>query len=423
MEAQWEIRDPIHGYIKVNEIEKSLIDTIYLQRMKRIKQLGMTHLVYPGAEHSRFTHSLGTMHLAGEIGEGLRRQGLIDGADCQDLRVAGLLHDIGHGPFSHVFEGILHRVRGMTHEDVTAWLIRESGVADILSSHGLDPRRIAEIVTGRLKGGKAFLGEVIHGPFCADILDYLVRDAHFTGVEYGRIDASRIIGSLSVVDGRLAVDVNSLYAVEAYVIARYEMFKAVYFHRTARAAEIMIDKAMELADEDLGLTSFQSPEDYVRLTDAYVVEGILSGRVERAREIVEDLLERRLLKMTYEHLFHTKDTFFLNLLEKATYRDSLLDRISQLAKVPREKVFFDYPSLPSVPHYPIRGDLPAYLREDGRRVLVSVPALSSLIASLSGYMNIIRIYATEDVREDVERVIKDVLGDLMGGSYTDKISY
>jgi HD superfamily phosphohydrolase len=408
----WEIRDPIHGYIKVNELERSLIDTSYFQRLKRVKQLGMVHVVYPGAEHSRFTHSLGTMHLAGEIGERLRNQGFIDEADAQDLRIAGLLHDLGHGPFSHAFEDLLHASRGMNHEDVTLWLVRESILRDVLESFGVDSDRVAELAVGRTGGAKAFLGDAIAGHFSADILDYLIRDAHFTGVEYGRIDVSRIIDSLSVVQGKLAADVNALYAIEAFVIARYEMFKAVYFHRTARAANIMI--------------SFEKAEDYLSLTDEYVINAVLLGEgrdegVREAKGIIEAILARRLLKMTYERLFHTQDQFFSSFLHEDAFRSSLLDKIAEEAGVPREKLYFDFPSVLSLPNYPIRGDFPAFVTEDGGRSLVSVPSLSFLIGSLSGYTNIIRVYSTDDVREEVEEIARNILGE--GVHYTHRISY
>ncbi len=421
----WEIRDPIHGYIRVNELERSLIDSPFFQRLKRIKQLGMVHMVYPGAEHSRFTHSLGTMHLAGEIGERLRYQGFLDEAELQDLRVAGLLHDIGHGPFSHAFEDLLHSKRGMTHEDVTFWLLKESMLKDVLESFGVNSDRVAELAVGRLGGDKSFLGKAIVGHFCADILDYLVRDAHFTGVEYGRIDVSRIINSLSMVQGDLAANVNALYTIEAFVIARYEMFKAVYFHRTTRAANIMISRAMRLADRHLALTGFEKAEDYLNLTDEYVINAILlsKGKGEdmvEAKELIEAILTRRLLKMTYERLFHTQDQFFSSFLKEDALRSSLIDKIADEAKVPRKKIFFDFPSVLSLPNYPIKGDFPAFVDEDGGRSLVSVPSLSFLIKPLSGYTNIIRIYSTDDVREEVEEIAKKIMGE--GVHYTHRMS-
>jgi len=425
MSSLSEIRDPLHGYVRVNELEAGIVDTPTFQRLKRIKQLSMVHLVYPGAEHSRFTHSLGVMHLAGKTAKVLRRQDLVTEDEAQEVRLAALLHDVGHGPFSHTFEDLLWSVRGMTHEDVTTWLIEEGELTEVIEDGGYEPSRIAAMALGRYRGEKSFMGEIIAGPYCSDILDYLIRDAYFCGVEYGRIDTFRIIDSLSVCDGRLAVSVGSLYALEAFVIARYEMFKAVYFHRTARAAGLMISEAMQLADEELGFTSFKNPEDYLQLTDEYVVDRILGSKsrrknMRRAKELVRAILARDLIKMTFERVFQTKDPFFTTFLKEEATRESLLSRIAEKAEVPRDKLFFDYPSLVSVPHYSMKGEYPAFVRENGEKRLISVPTLSHLLDSLAGYTNIIRIYSTEDVREKVEGAVGEILG---GVDYTYKISY
>ncbi|MFQ5951302.1 MAG: HD domain-containing protein, partial [Candidatus Geothermarchaeales archaeon] len=221
MSSLSEIRDPLHGYVRVNELEAGIVDTPTFQRLKRIKQLSIVHLVYPGAEHSRFTHSLGVMHLAGKTAKVLQMQDLLTEDEAQEVRLAALLHDVGHGPFSHTFEDLLWSVRGMTHEDVTIWLIEKGELAEVIEDGGYKPSKIAAMALGRYRDEKAFLGEIIAGPYCSDILDYLIRDAYFCGVEYGRIDTSRIIDSLSVCEGRLAVSMGSLYALEAFVIARY----------------------------------------------------------------------------------------------------------------------------------------------------------------------------------------------------------
>ena len=409
-ENSWEIRDPIHGYIRVNELEKEIIDNRFLQRLKRIKQLGLVHVVYPGGEHSRFTHSLGTMHVAGLMGKRLESQGVIDEDDVQVLRLAGLIHDVGHGPFSHVFEDLLHEKRGMTHEDLTIWIVENTELKDILERGGYDAKKIAEISVGRYKGKKRFLNDVMVSGFCADILDYLERDSYHTGVEYGRIDVDRITNSVIALGDQLAIDATALYALESLIIARYEMFRAVYFHRTVRAATIMIREVMFLADAELGLTSFSSPGEYYRLVDEYVISSILdsktaSKKLELARDLLEKLLRRELLKSCYERVFHTHDTLYSSLIKEIKLREAIIGEIAELAEVEREDVYLDFPTLLSVPHYPLR-DFPTYVRGE----ITPLTSISHLVSSLSGYMNVLRVYTWESHRERVTKASESVLG-------------
>ncbi|MFH0896779.1 MAG: HD domain-containing protein, partial [Candidatus Bathyarchaeota archaeon] len=272
-----EIRDPIHGYISMSSVEKDIIDTRPVQRLRRIKQLSGAYFTYPGAEHSRFSHSLGVMHLAGILGNHLKELGYIDENDVQKIRIGGLLHDVGHGPFSHMYEEVLNKYRDTTHEDLTQWLIKDSELKDPLEKYGYSIEEMSKLAVGRSDiSGKNFLNQVIASQFNVDIMDYLVRDSHFAGVEYGNIDVIRLINALDVIGSVLAMDVATLYALEAFVIARYEMFKAVYFHRTVRAAEVMIIRAMAYANEILGLTSFKTIDDYLNLDDSSVLLKLLS---------------------------------------------------------------------------------------------------------------------------------------------------
>ena len=412
VETTWEIRDPVYGYVKINQIEKNLIDNRFLQRLKRIKQLGLVHLVYPGAEHSRFTHSIGTMYIAGRMGERLKEQGFISDDDVQLLRLAGLLHDIGHGPFSHVFEDILFAKRKETHEDLTIWLITKSEISDIINSFGFDPQKVASLSVGRYKGRKEYLNDILVSGFCADILDYLLRDSHYTGVEYGRIDIFRIIDSISVVDDRLAVDSAALYALESLVIARYEMFRAVYFHRTVRAASLMIREAMRLADSFIGLTSFDSPDTFYPLVDEFVIISILSKKsdekeIKQAKEFVKALLTRRLLKCSYEQIFHTQDEFYSSLIKEEGIRKQIIELIAKKAQVPISEIYLDFPTILSVPHYPIR-EFPTFIKIEDQYEIKSLPSLSILVKSLSGYMNLLRVYSSESHRKRISQASKEI---------------
>jgi HD superfamily phosphohydrolase len=243
MDFSGEITDPVHKSIRFSQVEKQVIDTPTFQRLRRIRQLAGAHLVYPSAQHSRFEHSIGAMHVAGLAGESLLLKGYIDNAEViQDLRLAALLHDVGHGPFSHLFEEVLEYRRRLSHEEMGQRIITQTEIADILGRHGHSTQEICRLSFPPSK--TTFLNEIISGALSADIMDYLPRDGLFTGAEYAKVDYHRIVSSLEVWNNRLAINKSALNSLESMLISRYQMFKAVYFHKTVRAAEVMLLHAM-----------------------------------------------------------------------------------------------------------------------------------------------------------------------------------
>src|SRR3990172_10955875 len=244
-----EIVDPIHDFIRIYELELKVIDTPIFQRLRRIRQLAGAHLVYPSAQHSRFEHSLGVMHLAGQAAIVLKDKGLLNSNDAANLRLAGLLHDIGHGPFSHLFEEVLERKKKISHEEIGKKLILKTEIGDSLTKYGFDKKFLSELAFGNSK--YPFMNEIISGGLSADIMDYLPRDGLFTGAEYAKLDYHRLVSSLEVSKNRLAINRSALNSLESMLISRYEMFKAVYFHKTVRAAEVMLLRSMISADEAL----------------------------------------------------------------------------------------------------------------------------------------------------------------------------
>ena len=416
-----EIRDPVHGYIFMSDVEKDIIDSEPMQRLRRIKQLSGAYFTYPGAEHSRFSHSLGVMHLAGVLGKHLEELGYIDEEDIQKIRIAGLLHDVGHGPFSHMYEEVLDKYRGVTHEDLAQWLIKESELKDVLGKYGYSLEEMSKLAVGRSEmGKKSFLNQVIASQFNMDIMDYLVRDSHFAGVEYGNVDVIRLIHSLDVIDGVLAMDVATLYALEAFVIARYEMFKAVYFHRTVRAAEVMVIRAMDYANETLGLTSFKTPEDYLRLDDYSVLLKLLSlkgtqdKRLRVAYELTEMYNNRRLFKCVYEAIVHHRSEFFTSIISRDEVRSQIVKEIGDKTGVDQDYIIIDVPTVPSVPYYPLLGhpsDMPVFQRlPNGSRELKRISEYSELINTLIGYIDVLRVYTAPQFREKVREVAGEVFG-------------
>jgi HD superfamily phosphohydrolase len=409
MKFDGEITDPVHRYIRFSDVEKKLIDTAIFQRLRRIRQLAGAHLVYPSAQHSRFEHSLGTMHLAGYAGEILLNKGYIDDEDkVQKLRLAALLHDIGHGPFSHLFEEVLELRCNIGHEDMGKQIISKSEITDILKKHGYNSSDICKLSFGESK--VKFFNEIIAGGLSADLIDYLLRDGFFTGVEYGKIDYHRLISSFEVVsNGHLAINRSALYSFESMLISRYEMFKAVYFHKTVRSAEVMLLNSMILADEQLNLTD-TSLDNYLNLTDEVTLERICSLKRgnEGAIKLALDYKTRRLLKCVYEKFVHKRDRLYTKMERQELYKIGL--EIADTAEVKEKSVFVDASRAPSMPLTPRKKEISSVLLVDKEWAYETPIAEIPLIDSITGFLDMLRVYTTAENREAVEQSIKKVLG-------------
>ena len=346
-----EITDPIHRYIRFTDVEREVLDTPAFQRLRRIKQLSGAHLVYPCAQHSRFEHSLGTMHIAGYAAETLLAKGYLSKDSIQELRLAALLHDIGHGPFSHLFEEILDAKCKQSHEDLGKKIILKTEISDILKKHGYSSNGVCKLSFGESK--IKFFNEILVGALSADIMDYLPRDGLFTGAEYGKIDYHRLISSFEVVsNAHLAINRSALYSFESMLISRYEMFKAVYFHKTVRSAEVMLLHSMRLANEQLNLTD-TSLNNYLNLTDDSTLEKIQSLNAnEVAVRLITDYRNRRLLKCVYEKFLHKHDERYKKMDARALH--DLASQIEESARVEENSVFVDASRTSSMPLTPTK---------------------------------------------------------------------
>ncbi|HEX5966711.1 MAG TPA: HD domain-containing protein [Pyrinomonadaceae bacterium] len=251
-------RDPVHNIIRLQtdsdegELMMRLIDTGEFQRLRRIKQLGLGLYTYQGAEHSRFTHSLGAFHLMTRVLDRLGERHTINPADRIAARAAALLHDVGHGSFSHVMEKVLN----FHHErwTVDVLLNESSEIGTLLRSHSPDlPAKVASIIEGTFQ--PAALAQLVSSQLDVDRMDYLLRDSLMTGAKYGIYDLEWIINALAIdeAEDRIYVEARGVYAVEEYLQARYYMFRQVYFHRTLRSAEAVlrsiIRRALKLFDD------------------------------------------------------------------------------------------------------------------------------------------------------------------------------
>lgn len=395
------------------------MDTAVFQRLRRIKQLAGAHLTYPGAQHSRFEHAVGCCHLAGSVSTTLNSIIDFDEKDAQELRAAALLHDLGHGPFSHIFEEVMAQKGRENHEEMTQRIIRKTEIGDILKGSSLDPLEVSKLAVA-LSGSKPqYVNDSIGGGLSVDTMDYLLRDSYFTGVEYGKVDVQRIINSLDVVEEKLALDQAALYAFEALAIARYEMFRAVYFHKTVRAGEVMLITAMQLADDELGLTNTGSLRNFLELTDESVIIRLLQlvtggkSNLRLAKDLAHQYTERRLMKCVYEKLVQGKDRVLQPIFAQRKLREEIASELSKRAEVDPETIYVDVSATPSVPYTSKRQSLSSVTlvskTATGKRYESKSIDEFPLLRDITGFMDILRIYTQPHNRLRVEEAAQTLL--------------
>lgn len=307
------MRDPVHGYIHVRyQVIWDLINAPEFQRLRRIHQLGGSFQVYHGAEHSRFSHSVGVYEVARLMLEWV--EGLQNLSEFERVAVlcAALLHDIGHGPYSHSFES----VSKTNHEEFTDRIIlEETQIHKILKkAHPKLPQFVADIIAHRSEN--KLLTQMISSQLDADRMDYLLRDSYFTGVSYGEFDLYRILRTLRVVEGKLAVKESGIHAVEDYIMARYQMYWQVYYHPVARSFDaVLVSLFKRMSDldqinprliDDVAMfrpfLNGQKPslEDHFRLDEASSIAGFM--RLTRSKDpILSDLSQRLLNRKLFQY--------------------------------------------------------------------------------------------------------------------------
>ncbi|MFY9719597.1 MAG: HD domain-containing protein [Candidatus Cybelea sp.] len=282
------IFDPIHHFIELSTAEARLLDLPVMQRLRRLRQLGLAYLAFPSAEHSRFSHALGALAIGTRAFDELTRHGRHLFGDENDLayqrrlvRAALLLHDVGHGPFSHSCEAVL----GVAHEERTAEILALPDVAEGIAALEVERDDLLGLIVSDPRSRYPALREVVSGPnLDADRMDYLLRDAYFTGVASGRYDAEQLLGSLRILShgGRTAVGIDrrGVVALESFVMARYMMFASVYFHHTTRMFEhILHDVLRELWPNPRTLDPIG---EFLRWDDFHVLNALDDSRSEAA---------------------------------------------------------------------------------------------------------------------------------------------
>lgn len=389
------IRDPIHGFVRTDALETALLKSRPMQRLRFIHQLGLTFLVFPGAEHSRFAHALGVMHLAGRIYDAVAARSagrLPEGPTVRErrlARVAALLHDIGHAPFSHTaedrFEG------GIDHEEMTCRLLDSDEMRAIFAAHGdgIDADDVKRVLDKSGQGVDFLLSEIVTSELDVDKMDYLRRDSLYCGVLYGSYDLERLVETLEPIedpdDGRLRIGVShvGVHALEALVMARYYMFTQVYFNVTSKVMELHFNKWLR----ERKIEWPNEPEAFLEHDDLTVLSALRADEHEHARAIIHR--ERFSLAFeTDEHLTPDERRRFRELIPEIRARfgdDQLL--VDNSAKDPHRL-----------------GQNRVWVKRwDGS--LLPMAEASDFIAQLSR-IDCFRVYAPRAVREEVAEMVE-----------------
>jgi len=426
--AQKIIRDPVHDVITlqtekpVDQLLFQLIACPEFQRLRRIKQLGMASLAYPGADHSRYSHSLGVMETARQMLDHLGRNFRIDEIDSAATLAAALLHDLGHGPFSHVFE----RVSDVKHELLTYRVILDPASHVHRTLIGYDasmPERVTNLLQG--KPGRTYLSDVLASQLDADRMDYLLRDNLMTGSQYGNYDLRWLLQALTIEpqSNRLAVTWKGVSAVEAYLQARYHMYRNVYFHKVVRAGEgmvkLVLQRARRMAVQDR--LSWPGRED--------VVYKMLLGQRLTIDEFTE--LDDVAVQQCFRQWTRSDDTVLAQLCHGLLYRRLFktidLTRVNEPGKIDRivaaaqqviddaggesgYGMFYDQPAdtpYRANPHEPTAASEIIIVEADGTSSTLA--EISPFIEGLVQQLTFRRLHVSEVWRDRVESVVSKLM--------------
>lgn len=428
------IHDSVHGSVKVEGVFLELLERPEMQRLHGIHQLGLAHYVFPGANHTRLEHSLGTYHIAGMMASSLR----LPEEERRTVLAAALLHDIGHAPYSHTLEEVVHDQVGKDHMDLSTDLIMGRypvlgpedqeilgplpPMHEVLDDQGISADEVCRLIASSHTalragqsllveegqahfGGRNYLSQIISGPLDVDQMDYLQRDAYYTGVAHGTIDIDRLLQTVNVFHGDLVISKGGLVAAEGLMVARALMYTSVYYHKTARIAEMMLCKAVELAPASV-------LEQVHRDTDCDLAARLKACGGETAR-LVALLNYRRLYKKAVMlSISGLSEEQIEHLIELSEYkkRKAKEREIAERAGLPYSDVLLDIPHRSLLLSEPRIGktDVPIL---DGERVkpLSRYSPLARAIQSRGVHDWAVMVSTPAANREEVERAALKVL--------------
>jgi HD superfamily phosphohydrolase len=397
------IRDPLHGYIELDELAIAIIDSVEMQRLRRVRQLGFSYLVYPGANHTRFEHSLGTYHLLNVLLDTLE----VAKENEKELLVASLIHDIGHGPYSHVTEPLITKHTGKSHENIDDILYKQDGglelahtIADVLEEQCLDKSKILRYVRGEKADTERDFSRILNGEIDVDKMDYLVRDAYYTGVAYGVVDNIRLIHGLGFFNGSLVITEKGILPAEYLLFSRFLMHPTVYNHHTGRIAQLMLLKALEqLIDSESDALALRKMDDSELTSTLRNAQGYPA-------EMMKRIDERRLFKRAvYTNITELSEDAVEELRDEKR-RKEVEEEIGARAGVDTNYVIVDF-----------QGPKGEELKESEAKVVVgneskSLREVSSLVSMLSRVFHEnykIGVYTPVTYKKEVKKAAENIL--------------
>lgn len=429
------IYDEIYGYIPLTRVELELVNHFLFQRLNYIRQLGVAYRVFPGAQHTRFSHSLGVMHIMDKMINSKNLGSQITPEDKRKLRVAALLHDIGHYPLSHVIETVLtehHTKNERKHEKISECIITQSSIKTILVKEGIDPKEITQIIVGQHP--EPLFNQLMSSELDADRVDYILRDSIHTGVAYGRFDLNRLIHTLSLdKNEQLCVEKSGMHAGEGYVIGRYLMWAVVYTHRAINAFEELIQSIYEKCMNSI-LPSFDQIKKWIcenetmfaMFNDNAIFELIHKGTTKKiANQLCQTFLAREVLAVAKEAQELSKDGrsergYFL--LDEFKKKRKIRD-LAEKSNVPEEWIFHNssrthLPSLkPSLERLAeeepgIQREMAKVMRvvdKDGNSIPLANDRRSIVYYLRNMSLDKIRVYTKGEYRDKLEAVLTQEL--------------
>ncbi|MEM0066446.1 MAG: HD domain-containing protein [Sulfolobales archaeon] len=415
MEKTTYVYDELHGYIKLTGVFRDIVSTKVFQRLRRIRQLPFAWYVYPGATHTRFSHALGSMHIADIVSQRLFDSGFITKDDVSLVKVSALLHDIGHAPYSHSLEPLLMELWGVEPGYLIETVVsQDPELSEVMNKHGVSASEVVSVLRGR--SSSSILNDMISSDVDVDRLDYLPRDAYHTGVAYGKIDLHRLVLFLTPGTSGVVIPLKALNALESFYVARLHMYKAVYYHKTITGYQILLRniyselwKYRELREV---LESYMSPHGILRtvregtyyLWDDSLVSGLLNYAL--AKRVLspeaEDLVYKLLSRKGYKAVVNDVRMCW-SYRDVATKADELRAFIeSETSLVPPKIALF----VEAVPVYTI--EKPARVLVNGRELDI-VNIEESIMRYLPPLTCFTRLYALPEYETDVKSALTKFL--------------
>jgi len=434
MTSEKVIHDPLHGSIAVSGIFHKILSRHEMRRLHNVKQLGMANTVFPGANHTRLEHSLGTYHLAGRMGKAIS----LSDDDLRHICMAAMLHDVCHLPFSHNLSELFENRTGIDHMELARSLIKGTistyserdedllggtgTIAELLEDDGISSDLVCDLIAnprsavGNLDSfmqdgakrsffpSRDYLHQIIHGPVDADQMDYLLRDSHYTGVAHGSIDTERLLTQMKVHNNTIVLERGGVVAAEGLMVSRSLMYTSVYLNKTVRIAEMMLSKAVELSDTDMGT---------LHLMDDPELRYELIKQGSKSSEIMRSLMHRKLYKKAFSAYSIDLDEDQIHKIVKySKYKDKkrLEGEISEEAGVDYSEVNVDIPSRSSLLSNIKIGKTDVSIFYDGRvKPITRISPVAKALQSRDTFDWAITVSSPEMHKERVRKAAESIL--------------